>query len=158
MIRTHAKRNHKLQAIWRGPMKVISSESNLVFVAEDILTHDQLVVRTQRTTLYPISHMGTQASNELKEGAVHYDARYYLVNEICKVRKRRGKYDVLVSCLGFEKGEDKAWESLTQEMEDMPVILEDFLYSSGNRNMKKESLDLYFLVQISNDWRILKTL
>lgn len=30
MVRTHAKRNRKLQATWRGPMMDISSESNLV--------------------------------------------------------------------------------------------------------------------------------
>lgn len=44
MIDTHTQKNHKLQAIWRGPMKVISLRFNLIFVVEDIVNLQQQVV------------------------------------------------------------------------------------------------------------------
>lgn len=37
MIRTHAKREHKLQFRWRGPMLVKDAKSSLVFIVQDLV-------------------------------------------------------------------------------------------------------------------------
>lgn len=158
MIGTHVKRSHKLQSIWCGPVKVISSKSNLVFAVEDIVIHYKLRLHAKRVTPNPVARIDKRALDELKKPTVHYDVSYHLVNAIRSVRKRRGAYEMLVNWLRFEEGEDEPWEPLEQAMRNMPEILEDFLYSRGNRNLKKDNFGLIFLIKNSIYRRMLGAL
>lgn len=87
MIRAHAKRNGKLESIWRGPMRVVSSKPDLMFVVKDIVSQKQQIVHAQRMVHYPSTAFGNIASHELKEQAIYYDAHYQLVKDICGVCK-----------------------------------------------------------------------
>lgn len=62
MIHTHAKRNHKLKSLWRGPMKVVDSKSSLSFAVEDITTRQCVTVHAQRMVSYPATRIGEQVS------------------------------------------------------------------------------------------------
>lgn len=45
--------------------------------------------------------------------------------------------------MGFDEADNETWEPLASVMEDESGTLEDFLQSPGDRNMKREILDLY---------------
>lgn len=74
---------------------------------------------------YPAKWFGEQALRELNEQAIYYDSSYNLVDAISRLYKCGGEYEMLVSRVGFKKGEDEAWTPLGRLMEDMPEILED---------------------------------
>lgn len=144
MVRTHCNRNHKLQTNCRGPMRETEAKSSLVFVVEDIVNANKMVVHAQRMLSYPVSQQGELAFAELVKQADHYDTSYHLVDSIRGIRKKGSEYDVLMKWLGFEKGNDKTWEAHSSVKEDMPGTLEDYLHSAGDRNIKREVIDLYF--------------
>lgn len=143
MIRTHAKRNHKLQSLRRGPMKVIDPKSSRVFTVEDITTHRHLVVHAQRMVPFPATRFGEHALRELKEQAVHYDSNYNLTDAIKEVRKHTEEYEMLVSVGWFWEG--KGWDLRTAGW-DIGRHARDSggLFTLGRRmNWKWEILNLY---------------
>lgn len=144
MIRAHAKRSHKLQARWRGPMRVTYAKSHLVFEVENLNDGSKLVAHAQRMLPYPAARRGEQASIELKKQAEHYDTQYHLVESICGVRERDDKFEVLVRWLGFEEGNNETWEAFDEMKDDLPGVTEDFLYSAGDRNIKRKFFDSYY--------------
>lgn len=102
MVRTDVQRKHKVQSIWRGPMRVIESKSDLVFKVEDIINAEQHTVHAQRIVSYPVTQQGAEASNELLEQAAHFDKKYHLVDSIAGVQKRSGTYEVRIRWAGYE--------------------------------------------------------
>lgn len=65
------------------------------------------------------------------------------MEEVRKVRKRKGKYEVLVKWLGYAEADDTL-EPINSMLEDMPGMVENHLYTPGERNLKRELPDLYF--------------
>lgn len=108
-------------------MKVVESKSDLVLAVEDIITHQHQLVYAQRIIDYPVMIFGEQASNELKEHAMHYDASYLLVHDIHDVCKPKREYEMLASLLGFKVGKDETLEALACVIEDMPGIFKELL-------------------------------
>lgn len=45
--------------------------------------------------------------------------------------------------LEFDAGDNVIWEAHEKMREDLPGVLEAFLHTAGDRNMKKEIIDLY---------------
>lgn len=39
---------------------------------------------------------------------------------------------------------DQTWDPLSQILDDIPGVLEDFMPTAGSRNMKRNDLDLHF--------------
>lgn len=91
LIRTHAMRNHKLQAKWRRPMKIFEANSSLAFIVESIVDKSRMNVDAQHILPYPISTGGEQASAELKKQAGNYDTPYHLVENVCGIRKKENE-------------------------------------------------------------------
>lgn len=144
MIRTHAQRDHKLQSKWRGPMLVNEAKSALVFTVEDLSNAKQQTVHAQRMLPYTISTTTAHISEELIEQAIYYDTTFLLVDEICDIRTRNGEFQFLIRWAGLSEDADRTWEPLSQIRDDIPRVLEDFLHTAGNRNLKRNTLDLYF--------------
>lgn len=144
MVRVSVKGNHKLQSKWKGPMRVIEARSDLVFVLEDINDARTLTAHAQRLVPYPITTRTKQALLELKQQAADYDTTYHLVDVIKGVRKRGREFEVLVKWLGFDADQDETWEPVGTMKDDLPGMLEDFLHTSGDRNLKRQIIDLYF--------------
>lgn len=90
---------------------------------------------------YPILDRGKRAYEELKHQAAHYDTMCFLVDAITRLRKRRRAYEVKVLWLCFDSGEDDTWEPLDNVGDDTTNILEDFLYTASNRNIKRKIFD-----------------
>lgn len=131
-------------------MRVPEAKFNLVFVVKDILNARKTIVHAQRMLPYRVTHRGEQASAELKQQAEHYDTTYPLVDSIWSIWKKRGKHEMLVGWLGLERREDDTWEPIEFEKEEMLCILEDFLATTSDGNVKREVLDLYFLSKNSS--------
>lgn len=85
------------------------------------------------------------ASVELVQQGQHYDTKYHLVHSIRGIPKEGGEYEVLVKWIGFKEGDGETWEAISNIKKDLPAVLEDFLQTSTNRNLKGK-----FLPYISN--------
>lgn len=92
--------------------------------------------------LHPLTHRNSQESEELRKQAFHYDIAYHLIYEIVAVRKRNGAYELQVKWIGLQAKEDMSWGPLQNIRDDGPGIPEDFLHKSGDRNLKREIIDL----------------
>lgn len=125
MILTNTKMNHILQSICSGNAKVLSSSSNLIFVVENIMNKQQQAVHSQKMMAYTIAQVRKHAPDGLREQGTHYDAKYLPVNAIHGAYRPKAGYNMLVSCLSFEKGQSDTWKPLEQVIEDMPGIRED---------------------------------
>lgn len=51
---------------------------------------------------------------------------------------------MLATWIGFDACDDDKRVANDTMLEDFPGVLEDFLYTSGDRNLKKEIPDFYF--------------
>lgn len=143
MVRVSTKRGHKLETKWKGPMRVVETKSSLLFVVEDINSSHRITAHAQRLVPYPITPTTEQTSKELKQQATYYDMMTQIVDRIKGVRKRKGKYELLVAWMGYEEG-DNTWEPIETMLEDIPGVVEDYMYTAGDRNLKREIIDLYF--------------
>lgn len=79
MVRAHTKPSQYLQAMWPGPTKEVDTKSDSLFTVEYISIHQHHVVHAQSMIVYAMTSFGRKASYELKQQAMHFDARYHLV-------------------------------------------------------------------------------
>lgn len=143
MIHTPAKPKHKLQSKRRGPMLVKRANSNLVYVVEDLIDAHHFTVHAQRVMPYPITKSAEQTSEELKHQVLHFDPGYHLVDGIVGICNCKVELELLIKWSGLEGDVDRMWEPLNTIQEDVPGVLEDFIHTSGDRNLKRGVLDLY---------------
>lgn len=66
-----------------------------------------------------------------------------IVERIRGVRKNMSESEVLIKRSGFERSED-SWESVKTMVEDIRGIIENYIDTTGERNLKRERLDFYF--------------
>lgn len=144
MVRAHASRTHKLQTKSRGLMIVKEAKSSLMFVVEDVVSGELHTIHAQRMMLYPVTQRGSHASEELRQKAVHYNATCHLIDEIIGVGKRKEGYELRIRWVGFHGDDHMAWKPLKNNRYDVSGILEDFLHTPGDRNLKKKIIDIYF--------------
>lgn len=74
-------------------MKIEESKSNLVLVVEDIVIQQHQVAHAQRMILYPATHLGVHALQELTERAAHCNSCYHFVDSIRGVHKCKKGWD-----------------------------------------------------------------
>lgn len=144
VICAHAKRNLKLQSLWRGLIKVIDFKPSFMFTVEDITTRQCFTVCAQRIIPYHATRLCEQTLHELKRQSVDCGLTYNLVEPTKNVRKRQVGYEVLEGWVGFEKCKDETWEPMRQMLEGFPRMLEDFLHMTDDRSLKREVLNSYF--------------
>lgn len=123
-------------------MQVAKASSDLILEAEDINDSSDLVMYSKRRVQYPVALRGEKEFEELKREAQNYSAQYFLVERIRGARRRSAEYKVLVRYLGLDAGDDDTWEAPDTMRKDFRV-LEAFLYTTGDRNMKKKTTDIY---------------
>lgn len=157
MIRTHTKKEHKLQAEWRGPMWATNAKSHLFFDVKDINDECKVAVHAQRMIPYPVARRGKQASVEIRQQAQLYDTKYRLAHSIRVIWKKGREHEVLVKWMGFEQNDNETWEAFGNIKEYLRGVLEEFLHTSGDLNLKTEILDLYFKSEF-HAYRILGTM
>lgn len=122
-------------------MCIVETKSNLIFVVQDIKIFCKITAHAKRLLPYPTLWKIQQTFKELRQEETYYETTMQTVDHIKGVRKQKGKYEVLVAWLGYERCDD-TWEPIGAMIEDVPGIVEDYRYSAPKRNLKHEILDL----------------
>ncbi len=143
LVRRALSSGHKLQFTWRGPRRVTSAKSNWVFEVEDLLSGKRELVHAQRLRLYRSDMEGKEVAPGLLRAAEHTEATYQTARKLCGIRKNKGEVEVQVEWEGLPDTSDRTWEPLEQIMADIPGVLEEFLHTAGDRNLKREALQKY---------------
>lgn len=90
LICTHTKRNHNMQSVWRGSVRVVEDGSSSVFMVEYLIHSKPQTMHEKWTVLYLSKKTEKNASQELKYQAAHYDFTYSLVESQTGVHKDEG--------------------------------------------------------------------
>lgn len=121
---------------------MIEAKSYLVFVLEKINDACTITAHAQRFVTFPIATCVTQASSEQMQQAARYDTTCHLGDAIEKVQKLGVEFEVLAKWLGFDGGENETWEPVGTEKDNFPRMFEDFVPTLGERNLKRQIIDL----------------
>lgn len=113
-------------------MRVSSARLNWVSKFKDVNDPHKSTVQVQKILPYLLSARKKKPAEKCKQHAAQCDTTYYIVDAITGVRKRWGVYEVRVSGLPFESGDDETWEPLKNMRGDMPDILRDILHTAGD--------------------------
>lgn len=81
------KKERKLQAQWRGPMRVAATRSEFDFEVKSIVDASRSFGHAQGIDSYPITLRSKIISSKLKQQAEQYVTKYHPVHSICVVRK-----------------------------------------------------------------------
>lgn len=120
------------------------AQSDLVFVVGDLLNAHQCTVQAQMIVPHQITRRKEGASYELVQQMKHFDKRYHLVEEITDVQKNKKAYKVKIRWTGFDDDEDMTWEPIFNIRDDLPDVLQAVSHTAGERNLKREIIDLHF--------------
>lgn len=120
------------------------NKSHLVFEVEIINDENELIAHEQRFLPYPAKQHVEKASSELKYQSKRYDPQYHLVEGIRSITKRDDKHEVSVRRPGFEDCDNETWKVFDEVTEGLLWLMDDFLYSAMDRNIKRKIPDLYY--------------
>lgn len=143
MIWMREKRGHKLQAKRKCHTRAVEAKWNSAFIVKDVNGLRRIAAHVQLLVRYRITQRKKEISKEFKDQVAYYETMLHVVDRIEGDWKRQGEYEVLVTWLGFED-HDRTWEPFESMIENVPCLLEDYMYSGVERNLKQGILDLYF--------------
>ena len=83
---------------------------------------------------------GKEVSPWLLKAAAHSCTRYETVHSRRGIRQKKDLIEVQVKWEGLPDGICFTWEPLVQIVEDLPGLLEDFLYTAGEQTLKRRAL------------------
>lgn len=129
-------------------MRTTASKSSFVFEVASIVDGSKVAVHAQVMTPHQASLPGKNALSESEQQTQHCDIKYNLIYSTCGKRKMRRKCEVSTEWLGLHENDDKTWEPLSKVKQDLSGVLEDFLRSVSERNLKREMLNIYFRISI----------
>ena len=142
-----AVRTSKLAMTWTGPHEVLRAANPFVFevrpcVAEQGKRKPQLVhiVRMRRFANAPL---GTPADAAAIEAAARHDYPDNIVQKLLEHRREQGALEIRVRWLGFDRTHD-TWEPLARLAEDVPELVEAFLYEHRADGTCARALRRYF--------------
>ena len=137
----------KLAMTWTGPHEVLTAVNPFVFQVrpcvpdqgkrKPMLVH---VVRMRRFANAPLS---TPADAAAIERAALHDYPDNIVQKLLEHKRDRDGVRVRVRWLGFDRVHD-TWEPLTQLVEDVPELVEAYLYEHREDALCARSLRRYF--------------
>jgi hypothetical protein len=135
-------KNHKLEARWRGPYRVIRTINDYVYAVQHLVTSNVTEAHVRRMKFYCDAELDDLVP--LCDHIASQEAMEYQVEELVKFRYSREikQYEVFVKWLGFTDLEN-TWEPLSRLYEDVPHMVADFLEekcSVAERNKLKTSL------------------
>lgn len=142
LVRRAQRKGHKLQFVWRGPRRVTEVKSAWVCEVEDLIHRKRETVHARRLVFYRAGLEDKEVDPILLRYAEHSETTYQDAKQLCDIRKGAAGIEVLVEWEGLPDKIDLTWEPLGQVTDDLPGILQDFLHTSGKRNLKKEALQL----------------
>lgn len=139
LVRCVLKGGHKLRCRWRGPRRIVRVKSEWVYEVEDLVKNSVSIIHARRLKLYKASMDGKEVDSAIIEAARTVGAHYETAERIRDIRLHQQGLEVLVEWQGLPDEEDHTWEPLKQIFEDLPGLLEDFLHTSGKRDLKRQA-------------------
>ena len=85
---------------------------------------------------------GQDIDPRILQCAEHSTTVYQVEIFIGDIRKSDGKIQLLIELDGLTDHEDKTWDPLERIHEDLPGLVEYFLQTSGDRRLKRQSIEL----------------
>ena len=131
-----AGNREKLQAVWKGPMRVINTLSPHVFEVEDLVSNSIHKVHSQRLRFY--SDASLEVTHELVTQIKH-DGGLFEVERLKEHRFSQKRWELLVQWLGFESVDD-TWEPMIQLYADVPTMVKDYLKNISNNKETVKSM------------------
>lgn len=144
LVRRGVPGKHKLSFDWVGPRRVVEVKSDWVFIVEDLLRGDRRVAHARRLILYRADMDGQPVSPSLLSAAHASESTIEIAHALHSIREEHGSLEVLVEWEGLPDDVDRTWEPVSQIHEDLPGILEDFLHSQDQRQLKLKALESFF--------------
>lgn len=80
------------------------------------------------------------ASAELIKHSKHLKMDYDIVEDVKRIRRRDGKYELIVKWDSWEE-ENQTWQPFNLMREDIPGLVEVYLHSSSERILKRTGLE-----------------
>lgn len=114
---------NKLSCQWRGPMRVRSCASPLVFEVEDLVSKDVVKAHAERLKLYHDKSL--KVTKDLEDFVRRKDG-VYEVEAIREAKTVDGQWKFRVSWMGFAAEED-TWEDCRTMFEDIPEEVKRFV-------------------------------
>jgi hypothetical protein len=111
-----------------GPRRIVSVESDYVFVVENLLTKELKAAHATRLRLYQDKEFNVTA--ELVQAAEHNDHELYIVSRILSARYNEQEtfHDILVAWRGFPIGQ-ATWEPYSLMAVDVSEMMTQFMES-----------------------------
>ena len=125
----------KLEATWKGPMRVIKHCSKYVYEIENPLTQERVQRHVQRLRIYAEADL--ELTNMLKDHRQHAEQRL----EVEAIRELR--YEEVTKQLELKvqwRGLEATWEPAQQIVEDVPQLVKRFLERLSTKHAHKEEL------------------
>ena len=139
-----AKQSHKLEFKWIGPRRITQAKSSHVFICENLNNHSTEAVHARRLLLYRSDMENQPVTPSLLSYAEFLESSIQVITTLHSIQKHGNSFSVLVEWDGLPDKCDYTWEPAKQIKEDAPGILEDFLYTTGQRGLKRQALSILF--------------
>ena len=140
LVRRATRSPHKLDLQWLGPRRVVDALSDHVYLVENILTAKRDRVHVRRMVLYRGDLDSSSIDPALVAASERNDAHIEVAERIRAIRCDGDDMLVQVEWDGLPSEQDFTWEPISQVFEDLPGLLEDFLNSASDRNLKRRAL------------------
>lgn len=101
LVRRAVRVEHKLDAQWRGPQRIVDAKSDCVYVVEYILTGQRETAHVRRRAIYRADLEGNQPGPELLDTAQHSNTHSKIAHDIHTIHRVGKNLEVLVKCEGL---------------------------------------------------------
>ena len=142
LVRRPQPKGHKLQFLWRGPRRVTSVKSEWVYQVEPLDGGKAELVHARRLTLYRSDMDGCEPEPALLAAAKHSEVVVEMAKRIRDIRRKDNSFEFMIEWEGLPDSVDMTWEPLETVKEDLPGILQDYLYTANKRELNHQALKL----------------
>lgn len=140
LVRTTPPRRHKLTFKWHGLHQVTRAISPLLFEFKSLVTEKLQTFHAHRLRTYCEAYQDTTVTPEMLKISEHPEADYQDFERFCGIRMRENEVELRVEWRGLPEKVDETWEPIQMALEDLPLQLEEYMRSPGDRKVKTDAL------------------
>lgn len=111
-----------------------------MYEVQYLITNKREVIHARRLYLYRADMDGQDVHSELLKVADHSEANYQIIQALRDIREVDGELQIYIEWKGLPDEVDWNWEGLLRVREDVSGRLNDFLQTSGARDLKHRAL------------------
>lgn len=102
LVRSNCKKGHNGRIERHGPMRIINTESERIFKAENLTKSERRMAHGQRTVACPAIHHASQITHKLIEPSKHLTSTYHMIEEITRIGQSNRIIESHVDWLGCQ--------------------------------------------------------